>query len=113
MEFIATKPQCVAQLVTPPPAIPLIAIGLTVTFSAQQGLKSYDPCSTKIYGFVAKPSLDAVKSAAGILPPPLDSLKSGLANLAADNAVEFLMIVPGAEVVTGGIDCGCGWFRRG
>lgn len=113
LEFIATKPQCVAQLVTPPPAIPQIAMGLTVAFSAQQGLRSYDQCSTKIYGFVAKPALDAVKSAAGILPPPLDSLKSGLANLAADNAVELLMSVPGAEVVTGGIDCGCGLVEAG
>lgn len=116
LEFIATKPQCVAQLVTPPPFIPQLAMGLTVTFSAQQGLRSYDQCSTKIYGFVAKPALDAVKSALdgiGSVPPPLDSLKSGLANLGADNAVELLMSVPGAEVVTGGIDCGCGLVEAG
>lgn len=116
LEFIATKPQCVAQLVTPPPAIPQIAMGITVVFSAQQGLRSYDQCSTKIYGFVAKPALDAVKSALdgiGSVPPPLNSLKSGLANLAADNAVELLMSVPGAEVVTGGIDCGCGLVEAG
>jgi hypothetical protein len=116
LEFIATKPQCVAQLVTPPPAIPQIVMGITVGFSAQQGLKSYDQCTNKIYGFVAKPALDAVKSALdgiGSVPPPLDSLKSGLAKLGADNAVELLMSVPGAEVVTGGIDCGCGLVEAG
>jgi hypothetical protein len=116
LEFIATKPQCVAQLVTPPPAIPQLVMGTTVFYSAQQGLRSYDQCSTKIYGFVAKPALDGVKAALdgiGSVPPPLDSLKSGLANLAADNAVELLMSVPGAEVVTGGIDCGCGLVEAG
>jgi hypothetical protein len=116
LEFIATKPQCVAQLVTPPPSIPQAAMAVTVTYANIQGFKSYDQCSGNIYGYVAKPALDGVKSALdafGAVPPPLDSLKSGLAHLAADNAVELLMSVPGAEVVTGGIDCGCGLVEAG
>jgi len=116
LEFIATKPQCVGQLVTPAPFIPQVTMGITVTYANIQGFKTYSQCSGNIYGFVAKPALDGVKSALdafGSVPPPLDSLKSGLANLAAENAVELLMSVPGAEIVTGGIDCGCGLVEAG
>ena len=116
LEFIATKPLCVAQLVTPPPAIPQVAMGITVGIATQQKLTSYDSCSNRIYGFVAEPVLGAVKAAldeAPNLPPPLNSLKSGLAKLAADNAVELLTSIPGTEVVTGGIDCGCGLVEAG
>ena len=116
LEFIATKPLCVGQLVTPPPAIPQIAMGITVGIATQQSLKSYDSCTDRIYGFVAKPILGAVKSAldkAPGLPPPLDSLKGGLVNLAEDNAVDLLTSIPGTEVVTGGIDCGCALVDAG
>lgn len=116
LEFIATKPMCVAQLVTPPPAIPQVAMGVTVGIATQQKLTSYDSCSDRIYGFVANPVLGAVKGAldqAPSLPPPLNSLKAGLSHLAADNAVELLTSVPGTEVVTGGIDCGCALVDAG
>lgn len=116
LEFIATKPLCVGQLVTPPPAIPQIAMGVTVGVATQQSLKSYDSCTDRIYGFVAKPILGAVKTAldkAPGLPPPLDSLKGGLVNLAEDNAVDLLTSIPGTEVVTGGIDCGCALVDAG
>lgn len=116
LTFIATKPLCVAQLVTPPPAVPQVAMGITVGVATQQKLTSYDQCSDRIYGFVAHPVLGAVKSAldqAPQVPPPLDHLKDGLADLAADNAVELLASIPGAEVVTGGIDCGCALVDAG
>ena len=116
LEFIATKPLCVGQLVTPPPAIPQIAMGITVGIATQQSLKSYDACTDRIFGFVANPILGAVKSAldkAPGLPPPLDSLKSGLVNLAEDTAVDLLTSIPGTEVVTGGIDCGCALVDAG
>ncbi len=116
LEFIATKPLCVGQLLTPPPAIPQLAMGATVLVAAQQSLKTYDSCTERIFGFVAKPVLDKVKSAldqAPGLPPPLDSLKGGLINLAEDNAVDLLTSIPGTEVVTGGIDCGCALVDAG
>lgn len=116
LTFIATKPLCVAQLVTPPPAVPQVAMGITVGVATQQKLTSYDQCSDRIYGVVAHPVLGAVKSAldqAPQVPPPLDHLKDGLADLAADNAVELLASIPGAEVVTGGIDCGCALVDAG
>lgn len=116
LTFIATKPLCVAQLVTPPPAVPQVAMGITVGVATQQQLTSYSACSGRIYGFVAHPVLGAVKSAldqAPQVPPPLDHLKDGLADLAADNAVELLTSIPGAEVVTGGIDCGCALVDAG
>ncbi|MBC7621307.1 MAG: hypothetical protein H7293_20385, partial [Candidatus Saccharibacteria bacterium] len=116
LEFIATKPLCVGQLVTPPPAIPQIAMGITVVIATQQSLKSFGSCTDRIFGFVAKPILGAVKSAldkAPSLPPPLDTLKNGLVNLGEDNAVDLLSSVPGTEVVTGGIDCGCALVDAG
>lgn len=116
LEFIATKPLCVAQLVTPPPAVPQVAMGITVGVATQQHLTSYGACSDRIYGVVAHPVLGAVKSAldqAPQVPPPLDHLKDGLADLAADNAVELLSSIPGSEVVTGGIDCGCALVDAG
>ena len=116
LEFIATQPLCVAQLVTPPPAIPQIAMGITVTFATQQKLTSYSSCTGQIYGYVANPVMGAVKSGLnqlGSVPPPLDSLKNGLAQLAADNAIELLSSIPGAEVITGGIECGCGLVEAG
>lgn len=116
LEFIATKPVCVGQLVTPPPAIPQIAMGITVGIATQQKLNTYDSCSKGIYGFVANPILGEVKAAlnkAPNLPSPLDSLKGGLVNLTAENAVDLLTSIPGTEIVTGGIDCGCGLVDAG
>ncbi|QJR09132.1 hypothetical protein DSM104443_00168 [Usitatibacter rugosus] len=110
VEFVVTKPQCVALVTSPAPVPATVMIG-TLGLTATNVLPKKNPqCEGALYTTAAKP-VAKILDKAGLLPDSVNKLISGNA---ADAAVgEAVQKIPGASIAFASFSCGCGLSNAG
>ncbi|APV48988.1 hypothetical protein BWI17_04410 [Betaproteobacteria bacterium GR16-43] len=110
VEFVVTKPQCVALVTSPAPVPTGVMVG-TLGLTATGVLPKKNPgCEGALYTTAAKP-VASILDKLGILPASVNKqIASGASNEAIGQAVQA---IPGSSIAFASFSCGCGLSNAG